>query len=302
MAEFGNATTVFVAGSGLKVGSETMFAVSCGSSKLVPVGAGSRVWAYVDETGDRGSGPNASPIFGMAAVLVNDVGAVELRRAVQRLRTDFKVPAGKVMSWKEHVKNHDRRRHAADVLSGVSDLKVCYVFAVKSELDPVSYVSNPQLFYNYLAFQMYKSISWAARNWYGKSTQLWTRFGHVRNHDHTSTEQYIRAQAAQDYRVPFYMEQALNWVSADRYLESQAADLYAGFLKSAIWPSGEFGQVEPAYLLKVWSQIRNSEECVVPLGMFPMPRREIAFEMVWFPCSECPKRTRAVESLHGPIQ
>ncbi|WP_156516457.1 DUF3800 domain-containing protein [Nocardia arizonensis] len=63
--------------------------------------AGSRVWAYVDETGDRGSGPSASPVFGMAAVLVDDLGAVELRRAVQQLRTEFKVPANKVMSWKD---------------------------------------------------------------------------------------------------------------------------------------------------------------------------------------------------------
>lgn len=249
------------------------------------------MWAYVDETGDRGSGPLASPVFGMAAVLVDDIGAVELRRAVQQLRTEFKVPAHKVMSWKEHAKNHDRRKRAAEVLSTVPNLKVCYVFAVKSELDPASYVCDPQLFYNYLAFKMYKSISWAARNWHGSNARLWTRYGHVRNHDHSTTEEYIRSEAQKDPKVPFHMEQALKWVSADKYLESQAADLYGGFLKAAIWPSGEFGYVEPAYLLRVWHQLRNSESCAVPLGIMSMPLNSIVCGMDWFPCSHCPKAT-----------
>lgn len=247
------------------------------------------MWAYIDETGDRGKGPNSSPIFGMAAVIVDDVSAPLLRAAVDQLRQDFGVPSASPMSWKEHVKTHDRRRRAVEVLGAVQNLKVCYVFADKGELAPDSYLCNPQRFYNYLAYKMYKSVVWAARSCYGADAKLWTRFGHVRGHDHSSTETYIRREASLDSRVPDHMEQGLRWVSADKYLESQAADLYGGFLRAAVWPAGEFGYVEPSYLLGVWHQLRNSEDCAVPLGIMSMPRNDIVCNKDWFPCKDCPK-------------
>jgi hypothetical protein len=75
-----------------------------------------KLHVYVDETGDRGSSSASSPIFGMAAIIVDEQGARNTRAAVQGLRADFKVSSGVVMSWKDHVKTHDRRRRAAAVL------------------------------------------------------------------------------------------------------------------------------------------------------------------------------------------
>jgi hypothetical protein len=250
------------------------------------------VWAYIDETGDRGTSNSSSPIFGMAAVLVTDVGAVNLRAAVSQLRSDFGVPANMPMSWKEHTKTHDRRRRAVEVLSAVQEMKVCYVYVVKSELSPTSYVSDVARFYNYVAYMLYKSVLWAARNWQGTSANVWTRFGHVRGHDHRTTEAYIRFEASMDNRVPFHLEQGLRWVSASQYIESQAADLYGGFLKAAIWPSGQFNYVEPQYLLAAWSQIRNSEICAIPLGIMSMPRNELICQNSWFPCGGCSKKPK----------
>lgn len=249
-----------------------------------------RVWAYIDETGDRGVSNASSPVFGMAALLVDDAGAVELRQAVMQLRADFKVPANKVLSWKDYVKTHDRRKHAVEILCAVQNVKICYVFAVKKELDPASYVNDRERFYNYVAYKMYKSVIWAARNWQGQTAKLWTRFGHVKGHDHSSTASYIQQEASQAQNVPFYMEQGIRWVSADKYLESQAADIYGGFLKSAIWPTGEFNYVEPSYLLSVWRQIRNTEACAIPLGIMSMPDSTLTCEMSWFPCKHCRKK------------
>lgn len=248
------------------------------------------VHVYVDETGDRGSSSVSSPIFGMAAIIVDEQGARNTRDAVQTLRADFKVPVGVVMSWKDHVKTHDRRRRAADVLGAVSGLKVCYVYVVKSELRPDSYLQDHQRFYNYVAFKTYTSALWAARNWKGPSARVWTRFGHVRGHDHRTTERYIRTKAAGDARIPDQMEQGLRWVSADRYLESQAADLFGGFLKAALWPGGEFGYVEPSYLLQIWPLIRNSDQCAIPLGIMSMPRNTLIMENDWFPCAHCEQK------------
>jgi hypothetical protein len=251
--------------------------------------ATSDVYTYIDETGDRGQKPGASPIFGMAAVLVDDRSAAELRLAVKQLRHDFQVPSDKVMSWKDHAKTHDRRKRAAQVLGAVGGLRTCYVYAIKSELSPGSYRGDPQRFYNYVAYKTYKSTLWAARSWKGPNGRVWTRFGHVRGHDHETTAAYIGKQAPADSKVPHHMEQGVRWVSADRYLESQAADLYGGFLKAAVWPDGAFGYTEPSYLLSIWHQIRNSGECVIPLGLMSMPGRSLVRHNLWFPCKDCTK-------------
>ncbi|AEA23385.1 hypothetical protein Psed_1134 [Pseudonocardia dioxanivorans CB1190] len=251
--------------------------------------ASDSVNVYIDETGDRGPGSTSSPIFGMAAVLVDSVGSLNLRRAVLQLRSDFNVPENSVMSWKENLKSHDRRKRAVEVLGSVAGLKVCYVYVVKSALKADSYLTDNQRFYNYIAFKAYKASLWAARNWKGQDARVWTRYGHVKGHDHRTTETYIRREASLDPRVPFHMEQGLRWVASDTYLESQAADIYGGFLKAATWPSGDFGYVEPSYLLGIWHQLRNSEQCAIPLGIMSMPDSGIIRKARWFPCLHCTK-------------
>lgn len=247
----------------------------------------SRYFAYVDETGDRGSALTSSPIFGMAAVLVPEVSAPDLRAAVQLLRADLAVPAGKTLSWKAYAKTHDRRRRAAEVLGGVDGIKVCYVYARKSSLQPGSYVDDKERFYNYVAFKAYKSIVWACRNM--GATEVLIRFGHVKHHDHSRTKTYIEREAASDPRVPDHLVKTMRWVSADRYAESEAADLFGGFLKSATWPTGQFDYVEPSYLLSIWHKIRNSENCAIPLGIMSMPQDDVLTSEDWFPCTQCTK-------------
>jgi len=132
-----------------------------------------------------------------------------------------------------------------------------------SELRSGSYKDYPQRFYIYIAYRTCKSTLWAARAWVGGHGMVWTRFGHVRHHDHRTTEAYIRREAVKDPKVPSGTEQGLRRVSSDRYGESQAADLYGGFLKAALWPDGEFHSVEPRYLLRIWYQLNNSESCAI---------------------------------------
>jgi hypothetical protein len=224
----------------------------------------------------------------MVAVIADEMGAPALRTAVRRLREDFKLPADRVMSWKQHVKTHDRRKRAVEVLSALEGVRVCYVYSVKSALRAGSYRDHPQRHYNDVAFQLYKMVLWAARSWKGAGAQVWTRFGHVKGHDHTSTETYLRREASKNPKVPHEMEQGLKWVSADKYRESQAADLYGGFLKAALWPDGEFDYTEPSYLLGVWHQLVNSHRCAVPLGIMSMPENDLVRQNAWFPCHPCP--------------
>jgi hypothetical protein len=247
----------------------------------------SKVYVYVDETGDRGSAASSSPIFGMAAVLVPEAQGPALRAAVATLRTDLDVPSNKVLSWKAYAKTHDRRRRAAEVLGTIDGIKVCYVYAKKDALRPGSYVEDKELFYNYVAGKALRSIVWACRSI--GATEIHIRFGHVKHHDHSRTKTYLESEISGDPRLPNNLVKSMRWVSADRYAESEAADLFGGFLKSAVWPAGQFGYVEPSYLLSIWHRIRNSEECAIPLGIMSMPERALVKAEPWFPCSNCKK-------------
>ena len=247
-----------------------------------------KYFVYIDETGDRGSSANSSPIFGMAALIVPEEQGPSVRAAVNVLRSDLDVPSDRVLSWKEYVKTHDRRRRAADVLAALPGVRVCYVYAKKAELRSDSYVSDKRRMYNYVAYKTYKSIVWACRNM--GASEVIIRFGHVRHHDHGDTEAYIRREASQDSKVPDRLVSSMRWVSADRYLESQAADLFGGFLKAAVWPGGRFNYTEPGYLVGVWHLIRNSETCAVPLGIMSMQSNDVLTSEDWFPCDHCPKR------------
>lgn len=254
--------------------------------------------AYIDETGDRGltSKDRASPVFGMAAVLVDNAGASRLRSALQQLRADFKVPAKDTMSWKRHVKSHDRRKHAARVLAAVPGVTVLYAYYRKDALTHGTYHEDRQRSYDFLALKMYKAVLFATAYGAGQATRtVSTRFGHVKGHDHRATLAYLTDQGTRmREKLPSHAERDLKFVAADTHPESQAADLYAGFLKAAIWED-EFGDVEGGYLLDVWHQIRQAElcnvptsrYCAVPLGIFSMPHTGLLKAASWFPCGHC---------------
>lgn len=175
------------------------------------------------------------------------------------------------------------------MLGGLPGLRVCYAYAVKAELDAGSYRSSHERFYNYVAKHLDNQVLWAARDWRGSGARVWTRFGHVKGFDHDSTARYLAESVRNDSRVPHHMEQGLRWVSSTEYLESQAADLFAGFLKAAVWPDGAYGYVEAAYLTSVWHQIHKSDSCVIPLGIHVMPDDRLLRMNSWFPCRDCRK-------------
>lgn len=247
-----------------------------------------QVRAFIDETGDRGHGGSSSPVFGMSAVVVDPKAEAEARGALRVLRADFKTPAGRPLSWKDDIRNNqERRAHAASVLAGAPGVKVIHVIADKSQLFDGSYRDDPTRFYNVVAYAVLQRVLWAAQRWPGGRRGVEVRFGHVRHHDHTDTHRYFQIKRSQDEpRTPFGLITHLGWVSADQYEMSQVADVYAGFLKSAFWPSA-WGDVDGAHLVRTWHQIRASEQCVITLGLQARPNSQWAKRMPWWPCAEC---------------
>jgi hypothetical protein len=247
-----------------------------------------RLAAYIDETGDRGRSPAASPVFGMAAVLVDPLAEAAARTALARLRRDFGTPASRLLSWKADIKKHSPRAlHASRVLSEVDGLKVVYVVVDKARLAVGTYADDVTLFYNVTAYAVLQRILWAADWWPGGRRQVSIRFGHVSKHDSTDTLRYFRIRHGKGATVPFELVASLNWTAASQYEMSQVADLYGGFLKEAFWPD-EFGNVNGAHIVRVWHQIHRSNVCAIHLGLMPRPQSQWAKDMPWFPCQECP--------------
>lgn len=249
------------------------------------------VWAYGDETGDRGLSSTASPIFGMATIIGNAQTMSQVKTVVKDLRSDFGVPTGEVMSWKKHLKTHERRLHAAKSLARIEDLLVVYALTRKADLYEGSFQNSQKDFYDFVAACAYKATLWAARSM--EATDVRIRFGRVRGVDHARTLRYIEQTTQSDPKVPTHLQRELSWVGADQHFESEAADFYAGFMKTAFWPDA-FGNVDDVYLKHVWGQIRkNPQGCAIPLGLFTMPSYQVAFEQDWFSCVDCPAQLKA---------
>ncbi|VXB25872.1 hypothetical protein ARTHRO9V_130227 [Arthrobacter sp. 9V] len=258
-----------------------------------PLPSRTPLWAYIDETGDRGSVTvaNSSPIYGMACVLVDQPAASRLQAAVARLRKDFGVPDDRDMSWKKDLKSHSRRKHAAAVLGAVPGVTVLFVYYRKDRITQGTYHTDQQRAYDYLAHKMHKAILWATQ--FSGYFSVAIRFGHVRHHDHNKTKTYLEGhrdtKAAQAL-----VQRELKWVASKDHSESQAADLYGGFLKSAIWED-EYGSFEGSYIKTIWHQIRQahlcgnsySPHCAIPLGIMSMPESYLVTQHDWFPCGAC---------------
>jgi Protein of unknown function (DUF3800) len=216
--------------------------------------------AYVDETGDRGHTGGSSPFFAFAAVVVADEDEAGLRAAMSQLRRDLKVPTGKALHWKDHVKTHSRRQHVSRVLSQVPRLLIVYVVVEKAAIPARSGMYCDQvLFYNYAACLTMERLLLAARDWPGGSRDIIVRFGHVRGFDHSKTTAYfnLKKQNAAAWVPWARLHGAVHFDDQAKWDGLQAADQYAGMLNVAIRPD-DFGGYEEVHLLRIRHQIRRN--------------------------------------------
>ncbi len=196
------------------------------------------------------------------------------------------------MSWKDHVKKYEYRLHAAEVLGSLENITVLYAYADKARLKPGSYVDDVDRFYTYVAGKMYTSIVWAVAYGYSDPAEAIIRFGHVRGHNHAATNAYLRNDIPRTKKkFPTEVVKSIRWVSADQYLESQAADLYGGFLKAALWPTPQrWGPGRPQwdFLKTIWHQVRRDPDGkATPLGLFAMPDKEAFTSAAGFCLPDC---------------
>jgi Protein of unknown function (DUF3800) len=214
--------------------------------------------AYIDETGDRGLSAKSSPFFAFAAVTVANEDEAGLREVMSRLRSDLRVPAGKALHWKDHVKTFSRRQHVARSLSEVPGVMVVYVVVEKAAIPTdAGMYSDHVLFYNFAACMVMERILLAARDWQGGMRDAVVRFGHVQGFNHKTTSAYFERKAITDPWVPWErLHGRVHFDNQAQWDGLQAADQYAGMLNVAL-RTDQFGGYEESHLLRIGHQIRR---------------------------------------------
>lgn len=228
--------------------------------RTAPATPRKKALAFVDETGDRGTGPNASRFFSMAGVVVAEEDYAALSAAIIGIKARFGVEKAKPLHWKDHVKTFDRRQFVTRELSSIPGLIVNYVIFEKAAIPHTAGMRSDQsTFYNYTAGLMMERLLLTGQYWPGQTRDVRVSFGHVRGFDHDKTLDYFRIKKEQGQGPARWslLEGTPRFLAMSTNSGMQAADQYAGMLSAAM-NVDRFGGYEAQHLLSIKPQIRRS--------------------------------------------
>ena len=251
-----------------------------------PVGGtvGNIVYAYVDETGDRGTAARSSRFFAMAGVAVGSEHLHLMRDEMAAIKTALRVPPNKGLHWSEHAKSFARRQYVSERLGGLP-MVVNYVVFEKAAIPTGSGIFGDHvLFYNYAAGLTMERLLLTARDWTGGPRPVKVQFAHVKGFDHTDTLAYFGIKRVKDVSwMPWHLlHGAVSFDGAGSFDGLQVADAYAGLLKAAI-VADELGGYEEHHLLRVRQQIRRYRGTTWGGGFKVMALPNCMQSLPWWP-------------------
>ncbi|HEY8527365.1 MAG TPA: DUF3800 domain-containing protein [Acidimicrobiales bacterium] len=209
---------------------------------------------YVDETGDRGTGPRSSPFFTFAAVAVRERDDHLVRTAAADICTAVGKPGETKLKWTKL--QHLSRVRATQMIAELP-VTLIYVCFPKCNLRAdAALVTDHTAFYNYAARFVLERVSWLAKR---NDQQAVVTFEKVRGFDPRQLTDYLDLLRGRS-------EPSVEWdnLSPNVRVDSPAnvsglvvPDLCAGAFDSATRPDGPTGLYEPVYLQAlaplVWS-------------------------------------------------
>ncbi len=210
---------------------------------------------YVDETGDRGMTPSASPFFIVSAVMVRDDHDADLRALRDRICTDMGKPTGTVLHWAENLKDHSQRKHVALRLGAADFMKVAYVIVHKAQLQSQhTALRDPALMYNYAIRRLLERVTWCIDDRDGEAILT---FAHIKRFPYAKLTDYVRTlrQMGSGTEIRWNAIRGSHRIDQpSRVHLLQVADIAAGCLGAAVVPD-RFGNLEPAYLASLVPRI-----------------------------------------------
>jgi hypothetical protein len=201
---------------------------------------------YVDETGDRGWGGRASPIFVVSAVIVRDGTEGDLIGALDRINVALKKPAGTVVHWAENVKQHSQRKRVVRELADL-DMVITSVVVVKAPLiGSGTGLSDATTMYNYAIRRLLERVSWFLHDRGATASVI---FAHVKRFPYSKLRGYVNLLRALPTEIRWHTFLGQPRIDQpNRIRQLQVADLVAGALGSAL-RKDDYGGYEASYLL-----------------------------------------------------
>lgn len=207
---------------------------------------------FVDETGDRGWGGRASPIFVMSAVIVRDSDASELPAALDRMNAELAKPSATVLHWAENVKAHTQRKFVSRDIAKLPITLTNTVVMKRPMMGSGTELSDAGSMYNYAIRRLLERITWYVDDHGGEAI---ITFAHVRRFPYERLWDYLNLLSQLDTEIRWKAIRGRPRIDQpSRVRGLQTADLAAGALGSAL-RKDDYGAYEPAYLAQLVPQI-----------------------------------------------
>jgi Protein of unknown function (DUF3800) len=201
---------------------------------------------YVDETGDRGWGGRASPIFVASAVIVENGEVKQLTDALDAINSTLGKPLGTVLHWAENVKEHSQRKVVARELATTPAVITNAVVMKQPLMGSGSGLSSATTMYNYVVRRLLERITWYLRD---RGAEGIITFAHVRRFPYQRLNSYLQLLRSQPTEIRWSTIRSgkVRIDQPNRVRGLQVADLTAGAVGSALRPD-RYGDFEPSYL------------------------------------------------------
>jgi hypothetical protein len=206
----------------------------------------------VDETGDRGWGGRASPIFVMTAVIARDADVPALKTLRDGICTSLGKPVATVLHWADNVKEHSQRKHVSRQIGG-APLTLTNVIVMKKPLmGSGTALSDATTMYNYALRRLLERITWYVDDRGGEAI---ITFAHVKRFPYERLQDYLRVLQTSGTEIRWHaIRGKVRIDQPNRVQPLQLADLAAGGLASALRPD-RFGDYELSYLRELLPRI-----------------------------------------------
>lgn len=220
-------------------------APNCSAASFLPVSR-PLYRVYVDETGDRGWGGRASPIFLATAVIVEDAEVPQLITTLDDINSALGKPPGTVLHWAENVKEHSQRKFVSREIAKTPAIITNAVVLKAPMIGTGSALSNAAAMYNYAVRRLLERITWYVGDRGGEAI---ITFAHVRRFPYQRLNSYLQLLVSQPTEIRWHTIRSgrIRINQPNRVRPLQIADLAAGAIGSAL-RQDSFGDYEMAYL------------------------------------------------------
>lgn len=219
------------------------------------------VTVYVDEYGDRGFGPKASPYFCVTAVVVPQESHDFMRAVVGGLRHVVNTP--KALHWVDHfTPKHQHRRDLASLMCAqIPGLLVVYALAEKRSLiSSTELKKDGAIFYHYVTKLALERAAFSAAYWPGGRRTAKAVLAEIKNVAPDDTRAYFEkfrsGRAKSTAPTSVFLPNAT--IATPQQREGlQLADLYQGMFAAAL-QGDPFDADCARHLIQHRHQIRRS--------------------------------------------